>query len=141
MFSITGSVGTRASFWVNILQAFDPSSVRLKLDPILPTGWWAVMSQAAFSFVGTEIVAVCRESSVLFSVVLTPIRLTDCCRRSKEPAKKSSKSDQAGVHPYSPFLYWRNPHYSSFHLFCSNIFDVKNDSRDFLCRRPIRLLI
>lgn len=46
-------------------------------------GWWAVMTQAAFSYTGTEIVAV--SSSVIFGVVHCRVPhgwSVDRCRRS-----------------------------------------------------------
>jgi len=45
-------------------------------------GWWAVMTQAAFSFIGTEIVAVRIRLSYFFSSVLN-IPLPDCRWRTR----------------------------------------------------------
>jgi len=62
--------------------------------------WWAVMTQAAFSFIGTEIVAVCR---MLYLLCLSGISLTsasDCCWRDKESQAKHSPCNKAGSYSY-----------------------------------------
>ena len=46
-------------------------------------GWWAVMTQAAFSFIGTEIVAVCTFTHMTRTPFLQ-ISLPDCRWRGEE---------------------------------------------------------
>jgi hypothetical protein len=46
-------------------------------------GWWSVMTQAAFSFIGTEIVAVCQKSQNSFIAYDCHL---DCCGRSEKSA-------------------------------------------------------
>ena len=75
-------------------------------------GWWSVMTQAAFSFIGTEIVAVSRHIRIVIVVRATHTR-SDRSRRSQESEAKSPKGDTACVHSNSPLLHWRCHHHWS----------------------------
>lgn len=52
-------------------------------------GWWSVLVQAAFSFIGTEIVAVSIKQH--FYTVQPYSQPVDCCRRSQEPQTQLAK--------------------------------------------------
>lgn len=63
------------------------------------------MTQAAFSFIGTEIVAV---SKSYRSYVNSDHNLAiDRCWRSQKSSTQPAKSNQASLHPYSSILYRR----------------------------------
>jgi len=80
----------KGSSWVSEMQVFCLNTLYFILFYI---GWWAVMTQAAFSFIGTEIVAVCHDN--LFDVLhgVYNFRRIDCCWGSKEPEAQPSESN------------------------------------------------
>ena len=73
-------------------------------------GWWAVMTQAAFSFIGTEIVAV---RTSLFSPItsFSQSAYTDRRWRGEKPKAQSSQGHSSCVHSHITFLHWRCHHY------------------------------
>ena len=99
-------------------------------------GWWAVMTQAAFSFIGTEVVAVrfFFKSSFLYLLTIKLIKptifpqqstfnlpysliiptLLDRWRRSQKPTKVHPQSYQTGIHPTTPILRRRGIHHRTY---------------------------
>lgn len=67
-------------------------------------GWWSVLDNAAFSFIGTEIVAV----SWIFKSSLFVFTFPDCSWRNEEPAAQPSQSNPPRIYSYSPVLYSRH---------------------------------
>lgn len=48
-------------------------------------GFWAVLTQAAFSYIGTEIVAVCWINEQTLKLFAHYFVFIDCCWRGQEP--------------------------------------------------------
>ena len=76
-------------------------------------GWWAVMTQAAFAFLGTEIVAVSKQNLIFSSGNCLTFIVADCRRRGKESSSQLTQSHTSCLHPYSTVLSWRCHHYRS----------------------------
>ena len=75
-------------------------------------GWWAVMTQAAFSFIGTEIVAV-RAFSTLPITLFAQSACADRRWRGEESKAQSSQGNTSCVHSYLTFLHRRCYHHRS----------------------------
>lgn len=75
-------------------------------------GWVAVLEQSAFSFIGTEIVAV-RFLCVCPKVDDAYLSLIDCCRRGEEPSSQPAEGHPSRLHSHPALLHRRSYHYRS----------------------------